>query len=332
MDKLNLTDRTDLYENIIENNWDAIVFANMQGIVEFVNSAANELYGYEGDELIGQNVDIFNSHLTHNTEDIVNDLIAKGHWYGELIQRRKDDSVFDALLHVQIIKDKEGNPIGYASNSKNISQDKETAKKLKQIIAEKEILIREIHHRVKNNLSIVQGMLRLQESTSRFISLEEFLSDFQTRLSVLSEAHNNLSSSATNIQEISVESYFKKIVQNVAALFKNQDKKVDLKIAIEDSAVLLDKAIPCGLIINEVVTNSFKHGLRNGGELSVSLRNGEEYTLVVRDSGPGFDTAEKTKGQSLGMSLIDGLVDQLDGTYRYESGPDGTVFTLMFKP
>jgi PAS domain S-box-containing protein len=90
--KLTTEAKKDLFENIIENNWDAIVFANMKGVVEFVNSAANNLYGYEENELIGQNVDVFNSHLTHNTEEIVSELMEKGHWHGELIQRRKDDN------------------------------------------------------------------------------------------------------------------------------------------------------------------------------------------------------------------------------------------------
>ena len=332
MENLESYDKAELYQNIIENNWDAIVFADMTGTVQFVNPAANELYGYEANELVGQNVDIFNSHLTHNTEDIVNSLIEKGRWYGELIQRRKDDSTFDALLHVQIIKDQDGNPIGYASNSKDISQDKVTAKKLKQIINEKEILIREIHHRVKNNLSIVQGMLRLQQSSHKQISLEEFLIDFQTRLSVLSEVHNNLSATSSSIQEISLDAYLKKIINDVVYLFDKERSGIELQVDLDPSVVLIDLAIPCGLIVNEVITNSFKHALKDSGRLEVTMKITDGiYQLTIKDNGPGFDP-EASGDKSLGMSLVQGLVDQLDGKSQYESNENGTTFSLTFRP
>ncbi|MBD3638203.1 MAG: PAS domain S-box protein [Crocinitomicaceae bacterium] len=323
-------DRSLLYKNIIENNWDAIVFANMTGVVEFVNPAANELYGYEGDELIGQNVDVFNSHLTHNTEDIVNDLINKGFWHGELVQRRKDNTTFDALLHVQIITDKNGNPIGYASNSKDITSSKESAKKLKQIIAEKEILLKEVHHRVKNNLSIIQGMLRLQQGKVTEVNFEDFIIDFQTRLSVLSEAHNTLSGKSS-LQDIQLGEYLAKVVRQVASLFNAKERNIDIILDFEDAKVLLDIAIPCGLIVNEVVTNSFKHALSTDQKLLCKLRDDDGvYIITISDYGKGFNLETEMDKDSMGLSLIDGLAQQLDGKYSYDF-QHGTEFNLVFK-
>ena len=252
-------EKNNLFENIIENNWNAITFANMEGIVEFINPASEKLYGYEPNELVGMNVDVFNSRLTHNTQDIIDSIISKGHWHGELIQKKKDGSTFDALLHVQIINDSKGNPIGYASNSKDITSDKESSKKLKQTIAEKEILIKEIHHRVKNNLSTVQGMLRLQQNKVKKDNLEEFLIDFQTRLSVLAEAHNNLSTSSA-LQEINLGKYIENIVHDISKLYAVSGSEIDVHLELDSAIVKIDVAIPCGLIINEAVTNSFKHG------------------------------------------------------------------------
>ena len=328
MKDLDLKDKTDLYENIIENNWDAIVFADMNGTVQFVNSAANELYGYEDNELIGQNVDVFNSHLTLNTDIIVEELMAKGHWYGELVQRRKDNSTFDALLHVQVIKNGKGEPIGLASNSKNISQDKETAKKLKQIINEKELLIREIHHRVKNNLSIVQGMLRLQKNSTKKIELDEFIIDFQTRLSVLAEAHNNLSQSAP-IQEINLSSYIKKIVDDVDTLFAG--KFVEIEKEMQNVSVSMDIAIPVGIIVNEIVTNAYKHAFNEvGGQLKINLnKNGNGVELNIQDNGPSFLFSPEMTENSMGLSLVDGLVSQLDGDYSIRTN-GGMDFRINF--
>lgn len=332
MIKITDEEKSNLYENIITNNWDAIVFANMDGIVEFLNPAASTLYGYEEDELIGQNVDVFNSHLTLNTADIVQSIIDTGRWHGELIQRKKDDSTFDALLHVQIITDNDGNPIGYASNSKDVSQERESAKRLKQTISEKEILIKEIHHRVKNNLATVQGILRLQIESAKESDLDNFLIDFQTRLSVLAEAHNNLSTS-TSLQEIDLGAYVHQIAKDVAKLFQTADKKITLEMDIESTEVSMDQAIPIGLIANEIITNSFKHAFKNSpadGVLHVSLlKKASVFQLNIKDSGVGFDFDAKMITESLGMSLVDGLASQVNADYQFESNK-GCSFMMEF--
>ena len=144
-----------LFKHMISNNWNAVVFANMNNIIEYVNPAACKLYGYEEHELIGKTTDVFNSKLTHNTDDIVNSIKEKGYWFGELIQRKKDNSIFDALLSVQLIFNEDHVPVGFASNSKDITLEIESSENLKRIIEEKEILLRELHHRVKNNLALI---------------------------------------------------------------------------------------------------------------------------------------------------------------------------------
>lgn len=323
-----------LYQNIIENNWNAIVFANMEGIIQFVNSAANTLYGYSGEELIGQSVDVFNSRETHNTEEIVASLHENGQWNGELIQKRKDDTKFDALLNVQVIENSQGIPIGLASNSKDISSYKETNRKLKQTVQDKEILIKEIHHRVKNNLSIVQGMLRLQRSLSKEISLDDFLTDFETRITVLSEAHNALNASVSSLQLIKLNDYLFKILDGIEILFAGLQERVNVHSNLEKLVITIDHAIPTALILNEVVTNCYKHAFKQtGGDLHVDLfSENNVFNLRVVDNGPGYDFSKAIQNNSLGLSLIDGLTDQLDGKYTFHSDDKGTTFHLKFHP
>lgn len=326
-----VSDKHDLFESIIANNWDAIVFANMDGVVEYTNDAANKLYGYKKGELIGKNVDIFNSHLSHNTDEIVEEITAKGRWDGELIQRKKDNSTFDALLSVQLIMNNKGVPIGFFSYSKNITEDKETAKKLKRIIGEKEILLKELHHRVKNNLSIIKGMLNLQKAQSENEIEINLIDDFQNRVNAIATLHSSLFDSK-ELDNVEFGPFMKELCQNLADTFFSLDKKIKLNISYDTFTTPFSAAIPLGLIINEVMTNAFKHAFNidKGGEINVSLVNNEKETLIrIEDNGGGFDFDTK-KDSSLGISLIEGLVDQIDGTFEYKN-ENGSVFELKLQ-
>jgi PAS domain S-box-containing protein len=119
-----------IYQHILKNNWDAVVFADMDGIVRYANYSAYEMYGYEDPELIGCNVDIFNSGNSIETAEIIDSIVNKGGWTGELIQKKKDGSLIQALLTVSLVTNDKGQPIGYSSNSKDISEKKYYEQKL----------------------------------------------------------------------------------------------------------------------------------------------------------------------------------------------------------
>ncbi len=119
-----------IYQHILKNNWEAVVFADMNGIVRYANASAYELYGYEEDELIGLHVAIFNSGNTIATETIIDAIVQKGGWSGELVQRKKDGSLLQSLLTVSLVTNEQGKPVGYSSNSKDISEKKYYEQKL----------------------------------------------------------------------------------------------------------------------------------------------------------------------------------------------------------
>lgn len=122
-----------IYRHILKNNWDAVVFADTDGIVRYANYSAYELYGYNEPELIGKSVDIFNSHTTIETKDIINSVLENGGWSGEIIQKKKDGSLIETLLTISLVTNDQGQPIGYSSNSKEISEKKYYEKKLFEV-------------------------------------------------------------------------------------------------------------------------------------------------------------------------------------------------------
>lgn len=316
-----------LFKNMIRNNWNAVVFANMQNIVEYVNPAACELYGYSEDELIGQTTDIFNSKLTHNTADIVASIKDKGYWYGEIIQRRKDNSNFNALLSVQLIFNENNEPVGFASNSKDITLDIESAKHLRKTIEEKEILLRELHHRVKNNLALIKGILSLQAEKYNGEKCADLITDFKNRVDALASLHKTLYSK-NNLEKINLRNYIEELCASLTQSFEDGNTAIQIQLNLEDYDVEISKAVPLGLIINEVITNSFKHAFENRtiGTINVSLiSNNGSSLLAIHDDGKGFKYNNNLK--SLGINLIRDLTEQIDSSFKFEQN-SGTKFTL----
>jgi PAS domain S-box-containing protein len=326
--KQNLLDKR-LFMNMVQNNWLAVVFANMDNIVEYVNPAACELYGYEEHELIGQTTDIFNSNLSLSTDEIIKSIKEKGYWFGEIIQQKKNQTQFDSLLSVQLILNENGEPIGFASNSKDISLELETERSLKNIIAEKELLFKELHHRVKNNLAIIKGIINLQNHNNLDVYGQQFVLDFKNRIDAVATLHNTLYD-PKNLDNLNFKPFVRELSDGLNRSYAVKEKEIVITNKMEDYSVEISKATPLCLIINEVLTNCFKHAFkgRNMGSLSIAI-NKKEHTITIKDDGPGFNL-EEVNSSSLGISLIKDLADQIDAKFSYNNN-NGTQFSIQLK-
>jgi PAS domain S-box-containing protein len=318
-----------LFMNMVQNNWLAVMFANMNNIVEYVNPAACELYGYEEHELIGQTTAIFNSTLSKNTDDILKSIADQGYWFGEIIQKKKDHTTFHSLLSVQLILNEEGHPIGFASNSKDISIELESERTLKKIIAEKELLLKELHHRVKNNLAIIKGIISLQDHDSLDVNGQQLVADFKNRIDAVATLHNTLYDSE-NLTHLNFKPFIHDLSDGLNRSYAVNGKEITIRTEIDDYSVDISKATPLCLILNEVLTNSFKHAFNqsNKGSLSITLTK-KTHTITISDNGPGFNLKE-IKSSSLGISLINDLAEQIDATFNYDNN-NGTQFSIQLK-
>ncbi|MBW4641695.1 MAG: PAS domain-containing protein [Goleter apudmare HA4340-LM2] len=236
------------------------------------------------------------------------------------------------LARGTLVRDQRGKPCFMAGSNTDITARKLAENKLKSSLKDKEVLLKEIHHRVKNNLQIISSLLRLQAKCINDEKAFDILQDSQHRVRAMAIIHENLYQS-NNLAKIEIFDYIHKLTSNLISSYANhQDIKIHLNI--DKSSLKIDTAIPCGLIINELISNAIKHAFINSnrGDIYVSFLdlNHGKYSLNVSDNGVGFQREiEFYKNQSLGLQLVWNLVEQLEGNITFTQ-TSRTVFTINF--
>ncbi len=201
---------------------------------------------------------------------------------------------------------------------------------LKEKNHEKEILLKEIHHRVKNNLQIITSLLSIQSAFIDDDFLKTIFSNSQRRISSMALVHEMLYQTE-NLSKINYKNYLKDLSDSIYASF---DRPQNIRIKTQSNEIYfsIETAVPLGLIINEIITNSLKHGFKNiesGGIINIKLSaKEEEYTLLIGDNGIGF--TEKRKFKSLGLKLIKKLSIQLNATIERDDARAGTLYKITF--
>ncbi len=215
-----------------------------------------------------------------------------------------------------------------------IEERKEAEKKLKKSLQEKDVLLKEIHHRVKNNLQVISSLLNLQ---SKKIDNPEALAAFSEscdRIRTMASIHNQLYR-YENLAEIKFGKYIEELTNYLFRSYSLLGSKIDLDITVDDDISLeVGTAIPCGLIINELITNSLKYAFpdRGEGKIELTLREVENgnLKLIVSDNGVGLPSDFSPQNNStLGMRLVRRLIDQLEGTFSFDN-KNGAKFVINF--
>jgi two-component sensor histidine kinase len=208
--------------------------------------------------------------------------------------------------------------------------------KLRQSLAEKESLLREIHHRVKNNLQIVSSLLYLQEDYMNDPKGVEILRQSQNRVKSMALIHEQLYGT-TDLAKIDFGRYTEGLIANLFDAYAIDPARIRLNVRADHIALGVDKAVPCGLIINELVSNALKHAFKPGtdGTIDIIIRRlaGKRMEIVVADNGIGFAERPTVAEQnSLGLRIIDTLTTQLDGVLTVETDNGTRVSIALNAP
>jgi two-component sensor histidine kinase len=219
----------------------------------------------------------------------------------------------------------------------DITERKEIDRAIRLALKEKEILLKEVHHRVKNNLQVISSLMSLQKSFVKDPTLVQVLEESQSRIATMSYIHESLYRH-TDFSSISFADYLQRLSTNLIHSYSTPDCEVALQSAFEDVYLTLDQAIPSGLIVNELVSNSLKYAFKGRKRGVVFLRVAKldgRIEIEVRDDGVGLpDDFSLNKNESLGLYLIQALSEQLEAELVVESTKDGrkgSSFLISFE-
>ncbi len=244
----------------------------------------------------------------------------------------RDGSVVWVHGEARLIRDEHGRPVLLQGVAFDITESKRAEEIVKASLREKEILLKEIHHRVKNNLQITSSLLRLQAARIPSPAAKQLLRESQDRIRSMALVHEMLYRSH-DLARIDFGEYARSLVQQLLRSYGVDMRQVKHAIEVEHGMLGVDEAVPCGLIINELVANSLKHAFPSNrtGRIWVRMDADERRcTLRVGDDGVGIpDDMDFRQTQTLGLQLVRTLTDQLEGTISLSRQP-GTEFTVSF--
>jgi PAS domain S-box-containing protein len=316
-------------EGIVQGVAEGIILLNPEGQILFTNPAVGEMVGLPLDKLLGKKWDQFIPSA---------DLEKVRHWLAtpeanhavgvELTILHQHGSPIPVLANIQTIF-KDGQPDGTLVSMMDIHQRIEAEQHVRASMEEKEALLKEIHHRVKNNLQIVSSLLNLQASRFEDKNMIEAFRESQNRVRSMALIHEKLYRS-NNLARIRFDEYIKELGQFLMRTYNNPARRIQLEVKADAVNLDIDSAIPCGLIINELVTNSIKHGFpitqkspsSKPARISINLALLPEHQIqfTISDNGIGFpEDRDYQNSGSLGLQLVTSLTHQLGGEVAFKT-------------
>lgn len=321
----------------IERSSNVVFITDKEGKIEYVNPSFTKLYGYSYDEAIGETPRILKSgfydqdHYEQFWEAITGGNVIEG----EIVNKTKAGHFVNIRLSSNPIINDDNEIIGFIAIQEDITEQKKRDEALQESLKEKEVLLSEIHHRVKNNLAIISGLLELNLYQEEKSSTEEIIKDSQLRIKAMADVHEMLYDS-DSFSSISFSKYIDGLIDSISKTVEDKNFKPIFIKHIENVDLNVNQAIPCGLIVNELISNALKHAFKDrlNGTVQIDLfREGPIINLSVEDDGVGLPKEmDPFQSNSLGMTLIKILSQQLEADLEIGNSKKGFKASISFKP
>ncbi|WP_424355563.1 CHASE4 domain-containing protein [Methanobacterium sp. MBAC-LM] len=337
---IDVTDRKKAEENLkrhaalLDISYEAIFsWSFEEGILSW-NQGAERLYGYSKEEVIGKiSHELLKTKHPQGWDDFMEKLDKYDMWTGELIHTTKNGEELIMESRQQLIQDSHGKNIVIETN-RDITERKKSEDKIKASLKEKEVLLREIHHRVKNNLQIISTLLQLQADEITDHNTLENYRESENRIQSIALIHEKMYQSR-DISNIDFTSYIKSLINDLMYSYDADSRNIKSVIDTGNFLFSIETVQPLGLIVNEIISNSLKYAFKdkNEGTILVKLQkmHFNNFKLTVSDNGMGFpENIDFRNTSSLGLQLVNELVKQLEGNIELNID-NGTEFVIVFK-
>jgi len=324
------------FRSITEQVRDVIFITDLHGTITYISPSSAAVFGCPAADMLNQRFPAFLAERdiplalaefehTLRTAQTTNDLCLN-------MKRQDGTEVVGELRAAQIYQN--GAVCGTIGVIRDVTERQRAEEQIRAALQEKEVLLKEIHHRVKNNLQVISSLLNLQASLLEDEHSRSLFQESQYRVKTMALIHEKLYQSES-LRTIGFQEYVRSLASDLYASYHPLSGTVELVIDVADIHLDIDTAIPCGLIINELVSNSLKHAFPGGtGTMTITMAEQSEgvYTLMISDDGIGIpeDLDIETSG-TLGLQLVKGLVEeQLEGTLDLQS-IQGTSWSIRFQ-
>jgi PAS domain S-box-containing protein len=336
--ELELKDEKDLLSTAIENSPISVMITDKYGTIQYINPYFTELTGYSFEEAVGQNPKILKS--GRQTKEFYDDLwstILKGKpWSGEIKNLDKFSNAIWENVLITPIKDVDGEIKSFVALKENITDAKKKEKKLIESLGDKEVLLLEVHHRVKNNLAIISALLQLEIFQTENEETINILNHSISRINTIAKVHEDLYQS-DEFSRINLNKYLTVTINEIIRLLnENGDREIVSKLNLDTVIVNINQAVPVGLLVNEIIANSVNTSFHNRvqGAIFTSLKEvRDEVILTISDdsistmigNGQGNEQSDEFSN-----TLIQILCDQLNATIS-TNFENGRVTEITFK-
>lgn len=358
------SERLQLYIESLEEATDCVLIADANKHLMYANNAITKILAVAPSQAVGRSI------LSLLFSDPGDSSLARaglrkeGRWHGEVVSRRGSEFLTTEIT-IAAVHDDADNETAFVSIARDVTDRKkaeaelevyrrdleqlvgERTEALKKEIAEnktfqleladslkeKELLLKEVHHRVKNNMQVISSLLNIQAETIGNDTFSELLGESQQRIKSMALIHENLYQS-DNLLEIDFKDYINMLANSLHRFYSVPGVIVSLDLQVDNVKLDIETAVPCGLIINELISNSLKHafkGREGKGVIKVLFRAIDcRYVLEIMDDGIGLPEGfSMDSTTSMGMEIVSILTQQIDGKLQYE-GQDGAFFEISF--